>query len=85
MKNSTIPMNETTRVLSLQLSEVADNLRADIKEKTGEDLAFTLMIFTEGRAQYISTTDRATSIEQIENMLDYWKRDLPDVPAHEIN
>lgn len=78
-------MNETTRKISKQLSAIADNLRADIMEKTGEDLPFTLMIFTEGRSQYISNVDRSTSIEQIENMLDYWKRDLPNIPAHEIN
>jgi len=78
-------MNETTRLLSEQLADVADNLRADIKDKTGQDIPFTLMIFTQGRAQYISNVDRAISIEQIENMLDYWKQDLPDIPAHEIN
>lgn len=85
MKKPTIPMNATTRKASKALAEIADELQLIIEEKIGEKIPFTLMLFTEGRSQYISNVDRADSIEQIENMLDYWKRDLPDIKPHEIN
>lgn len=80
-----LPMDETTRLLSMNLQEIAENLHKDIKSRTGEEIAFTLLVFTEGRSQYISTTDRETSLRQIKTMIEYWERDLPDMPAHEIN
>lgn len=78
-------MDGTNIKLSKSLKQIADNLDKDIQEKSGEKLAFTLMVFTEGRAQYISNVDRQTSVEQIKQMLDYWEDGMPDIPAHEIS
>jgi len=77
--------SNVTRVLSLKLQKIAQVLKETILTETGEELCFTLMVFAPERVQYISTAARADSIEQIEKMLDYWKRGLPDIPAHDIN
>ncbi len=78
-------MDGTAIKLSKSLKQIADNLEKDILEKSGEKLGFTLMVFTEDRAQYISNVDRQVSVEQIKNMLDYWEKGMPDVPAHDIS
>ena len=58
--------------------------RLSLHVAAGERVAFTLMVFTEGRASYISTAPREFSVAEIKNLLTLWGHDMPDVPAHEI-
>ena len=50
----------------------------------GERVAFTLLVFTEGRASYISTASRPESVREIQHLLELWGHGQPDVPAHEV-
>ena len=63
--------------LSKGLQDVAKNLDKDIEEKAGEKIGFTLIIYTEGRAQYVSTIDRESSIEQMEYSISLWRQNMP--------
>ncbi len=76
-------MDNKIQLLSKNLQKIADNLNKQIEDVTGKRFAFTLMIFTDGQAQYISSTDRATSLKEIKRMIGYWEKGLPDIPAHE--
>ena len=77
-------MNEATIRLSKNLQTIAKNLDTDIEAAAGEKIAFTLIIYTEGRASYVSTADRKSSLEAMEKMMDYWKQGMPDIKAHDI-
>lgn len=45
-------MNQATVRLSQQLQRVARELDQSIERAAGERIAFTLLVFTEGRASY---------------------------------
>lgn len=69
--------------LSRNLQDIARNLDAAIELAAGERVAFTLIVFTEGRASYISSAAREESAREIKHLLDIWEQGMPDVPAHE--
>ncbi len=77
-------MKASTLALSRSLQDIARDLDKAIEKAAGERVAFTLMVFTEGRASYISTAPREFSVAEIKNLLTLWGHDMPDVPAHEI-
>ena len=58
-------------------------LDKDIERAAGERVGFTLLVFTEGRASYISTVQRDVSVQEIKRLLGIWEQGMPDVPAHE--
>lgn len=76
-------MKAATVALSQHLQEIARDLDTAIETAAGERVAFTLLVFTEGRASYISTADRKESVREIKHLLDIWEQGMPDVPAHE--
>ncbi len=67
-----------------KLQAIAQALDEELQEAAGERVAFTLLVFTPGRANYISNADRAQSVEQLRDLLKYWESCIPDIPAHEI-
>lgn len=73
-----------TVALSEHLQDIARELDRRIKEVAGERVAFTLLVFTEGRASYISTAARAESVREIRHLLELWEQGMPDIPAHEV-
>ncbi len=77
-------MNNATLKLSHELQAIAKRLDTDIERVAGERIGFTLLVFTEGRASYISTVARHESVREIQNLLDVWGAGMPDVPAHEV-
>lgn len=77
-------MKASTLALSRSLQDIARDLDKAIEKAAGERVAFTLMVFTEGRASYISTAPREFSVAEIKNLLTLWGHDMPDVPAHEV-
>lgn len=77
-------MKASTLALSWSLQDIARDLDKAIEKAAGERVAFTLMVFTEGRASYISTAPREFSVAEIKNLLTLWGHDMPDVPAHEV-
>ena len=77
-------MNESTLALSRSLQGIAQDLDLAIEAAAGERVGYTLIVFTEGRASYISTVKRDESVREIKNLLHCWSEGLPDIPAHEI-
>ena len=77
-------MNESTLALSRSLQGIAQDLDLAIEAAAGERVGYTLIVFTEGRASYISTVKRDESVREIKNLLHCWGEGLPDIPAHEI-
>lgn len=78
-------MKGSTTALSHALGDIAKDLDKAIEAAAGERVAFTLVVFTEGRASYISSASREDSVREIRNLLDLWERGMPDVPAHRIS
>ncbi len=78
-----MPKNPTIEV-SRNLQQIAADLDRAIERAAGQRVAFTLLVFTEGRANYISTAARADSVREIKRLLEMWDAGMPDVPAHSI-
>lgn len=77
-------MKPSTLALSRGLQQIARDLDTAIENTAGERVGFTLLVFTEGRASYISTVPRADSVREIQNLLELWGHGQPDVPAHKV-
>lgn len=75
---------ETIHRLSLALNTLAAGLNETIRELTGEQMAFCLVVFTGHRMQYVSNADREQVADALETLLKNWRAGLPDVPAHEL-
>lgn len=71
--------------LSQSLQEIAALLDKRIEAAAGERIAFTLIVFTDGRASYISTCSRADSVQGMRELLKLWDQGMPDIKAHELN
>ena len=70
--------------LSKDLRGIAKKLDAMIEQSAGERVAFTLMVFTDGRASYISTASREDSVREIKKLLALWEAGMPDIAAHDM-
>lgn len=78
-------MKHSTLALSRELQGIARNLDKAIESAAGERVAFTLVVFTEDRASYISTAPRPDSVREMKSLIGYLEQGMPDVPAHEFN
>lgn len=72
------------RKVSEEMQSLARKLDQMIEEVAGEPVAFTLLIFTEPRASYISSAPREQSVQEIKHLLSLWEQGMPDVPAHKF-
>lgn len=70
--------------LSKDIKEIAQKLDKLIAQSAGERVGFTLIVYTDGRASYVSNVDRETAIAEIKYLLSLWEQDMPDIPAHEV-
>lgn len=75
-------MKASTIALSKELEAIARGLDRVIADAAGERIAFTLVVFTEGRASYVSTASREDSVREIKTLLAHLEAGMPDVPAH---
>lgn len=71
--------------VSEEMQKLARQLSAMIDEVAGEPLGFTLFIYTNPRASYISNVERTVAIQEIRHLLDLWDQGMPDVPAHKFD
>ena len=78
-------MSEAAIKLSKQLPKIAAALDETIERVCGESIAFTLIIYTEGRASYISSCAREDSVREMRHLLDLWDQGMTDTPVHKIN
>lgn len=68
--------------LSIALQEITTILNEMIKQAAGEELAFVLIVQADLIAQYTSNAKREDGVKLIESLLDRWKRNRADIPAH---
>jgi hypothetical protein len=76
-------MTAATLALSHDLQGIARDLDKAITNSAGERFAFALLVFTPGRASYVSTASREDSVRELKRLLACWEADMPDVPAHD--
>lgn len=77
-------MKASTIKLSQELQTIGRALDAQIERAAGERFGFTLIVFTEGRASYLSNVSREDSVREIKHLLEMWGQGMPDIPAHEV-
>jgi hypothetical protein len=71
--------------ISKQLQAIAAELDARLEGVAGERVAFTLVVFTDGRANYVSTASREDSVHNLRQLLGQWETDAPDTPVHHLD
>ena len=76
--------SDATRNISLTLQDVASGINDVLTDIAGEKVGFSLFVWTEERAQYISNSEREQCAAAIREILDGWDNGMPDIPAHEI-
>lgn len=77
-------MKASTVAVSRDLQGIAADLDKAITASAGERMGWSLIVFTEGRASYISNCDRPEVVAAMKELLTAWGAGLPDIPAHEI-
>lgn len=78
-------MKTATTKLSEGLKDLCQRVDEDIEHTAGKRIGFSLVIYTEGRASYISNVAREDAIPELEFLLKIWKSGMPDIPAHKVN
>jgi len=68
--------------LSLALQDITTILNELLKQAAGEEVAFVLIVQADLVAQYTSNAKREDGVKLIESLLDRWKRNRADIPAH---
>ena len=77
-------MKESTIKVSKEMQTVATVVSRILEEIAGEPMGFTLVVFTEGRASYVSNCKRGEVIQELKTLLSYWDAGMPDVKAHDV-
>ena len=72
-------------IVSRARQEIARDLDDKLTALTGKKQAFTLFVWTEGRAGYVANADRAEVRAAVTKLFDHWDKGMPDIPAHEIS
>ena len=68
--------------LSIHLQDVAESLDKLLEQLAGERCSFVLVVQADKVAQYVSNTERKDGAELIEGLLERWKANRADIPAH---
>jgi hypothetical protein len=68
--------------VSIALQELASGINEYFKVVAGGPVAFVLVVSIDNTAQYISNSDRKDGEELLESLLDRWKANRADIPAH---
>lgn len=77
-------MDKKTREVSQSLQVIAQLVDKVLEDVAGERVAFTLMVYTPGRASYIGTAPREVAIAEMRTLANHLEAGMPDVPAHEV-
>lgn len=78
-------MKDSAAKVSRELQGIAQALDKVLAEVAGERVAFTLLVFTEGRANYVSSASREDSVRELKELLALWESGEEDVPAHKLD
>ncbi len=68
--------------VSIALQELASGINEYFKVVAGEPLAFVLVVSVDKTAQYVSNADRKDGTELLAGLLERWKVNRADIPAH---
>lgn len=87
MKKNLTP-EQTQNTASRMMNSIAARIDKDLKRGTGQQLAFTLIVFAPSDntlTSYISNAPRPKVREALKSLLSYWEKGGPDIKAHERN
>lgn len=84
MTNYTNDKSDRAKVIaiSLDLQQIATEVEAKLRNAAGETLAFVLVVSVGQVAQYISNASRPDGMALLEKVLQAWKHNRADIPAH---
>lgn len=68
--------------VSAALRDIADQVHAQLEQAAGEPVAFSLFVWPDRFASYISTADRGEVIQVLEGMIARWKAGEATPPVH---
>lgn len=84
-KRRALAISPASRKVSLALQEIAHELDGRLEAAAGERVAFSLFVWTDGRANYVaSSSDRAEIKRALLSVIDGWDAGMPDVATHDI-
>lgn len=70
--------------VSRALPEVASVTYEALAALVGDRVNFSLIVWTEGRVNYIATAERDDVKGALKELVKNWDAGMPDVPAHEV-
>ena len=77
-------MSEASVKVSEELQELAKKLDRKLEEIAGQRVGFSLFVWTDGMANYVSnSTDRREIRAALGTVMAHWANGMPDIPAHE--
>ena len=68
--------------VSRHLQWVAGVVETLLSKLAGEPVKFSLLIWSDGRAQYVSNAEREGCTTAMRELLARWDEGTPDVPEH---
>lgn len=71
------------RRISLALRGIAEGLDRQLTIAAGERVMFSLIVFTDGRGQYVSNANREDVVKALDDLMAKWRAGMPDIPEHE--
>ncbi len=73
-----------TARLSRRLQDIAGVTYDAIEAVAGERVDFSLVVWSAGRLQYVSTANRDDVKAALQQLIASWDAGMPDIPAHEV-
>ena len=78
-------MNQDMFIISKALKPLASGIDESITDLVGHHVGFCLVVFTDGRAQYVSNCDRKEVADALRELPTGWEQGMPDIKAHEVS
>ena len=71
-----------SKKLGIEMQTVANAVSTLLELAAGEPVPFVLICQADKVAQYVSNVSRADGVDLIESLLERWKANRADIPAH---
>jgi hypothetical protein len=82
----TLNDEQAQNTVSRMMNSLATRIQKQLRRATGQDLAFSLVVFAPSDktlTSYISNAPRKEVQQALRQLLDYWDEGGPDVKAHD--
>ena len=76
------------RKISEEMQNIAKHVDELLTGIAGQRMGFSLVVFNvveNSRMNYVSNCDRKEVQSALTDLLEGWKKGMPDIPAHEID